>query len=63
MIDALQRTTLLALYQLSIAIGIALLPIAILARQGGITIPIHRLVERIGQAYEQTQTSQSPNTS
>lgn len=63
MIDALQRTTLFALYQLSIAIGIALLPLAILARQGGITIPVHRLVHRLGHAYEQTRTTATRNSS
>lgn len=51
MIDAVQRASLFVLYQLSIAIGILLLPIALLARQGGITLPIHRVVDRLGKAY------------
>ena len=52
MIDLLQRATLLALYQASIAVGIVLLPVALLARRGGVTLPIGRLVERLGRAYE-----------
>lgn len=57
MIDLLQRATLFALYQLSIAVGIALLPVAVLARQRGITLPIHRVVNRLGTAYEDAATS------
>jgi hypothetical protein len=45
------RFALLALYQLSIVIGIILLPLAIVAQVGGITLPIHRVVDRLGRAY------------
>jgi hypothetical protein len=41
------------LYQLSIVIGIALLPIALVARRAGIPIPVGRLVDRIETAYRQ----------
>lgn len=51
MIERLQRTALLAAYQTSVALGIALLPVALLARRAGVTIPLHRLVERTGEAY------------
>ena len=51
MIAPIRRATLFALYQLSIVLGILLLPLAILARQGGITIPVHRLVDTLGRAY------------
>ena len=51
MIDLLQRATLLALYQASIVFGILLLPVALLARRGGVTLPIGRVVERLGRAY------------
>ena len=52
MIEALERAALFALYQLSIALGIVLMPVALLASRGGIRLPIHRLVERVGDAYE-----------
>jgi len=55
MIDLLQRATLFALYQASIILGIVLLPIAVLARYGGITIPIHRIVDRLGRAYRNAE--------
>jgi len=51
MIDLLQRATLFALYQASIVFGILLLPVALLARRGGVTLPIGRVVERLGRAY------------
>lgn len=52
MIDPLHRAALLALYQASIAVGIVLLPVALLARRAGVTLPLGRLVERLGKAYE-----------
>jgi len=52
MFDLLQRATLLALYETSIVLGIALLPVALLAQRGGINLPIGRLIERLGRAYE-----------
>lgn len=52
MIEPLERATLFALYQTSIVLGIVLMPIALLARRGGVTLPIGRLVARLGRAYE-----------
>ena len=52
MIDLVERATLFVLYQASIVCGIVLLPVALLARRGGVTIPIGRVVERLGRAYE-----------
>jgi len=52
MIDRLTKIATLTAYQTSLAVGIALLPMALLARQLGITLPIHRLVERTEAAYE-----------
>ena len=52
MIDLLQRATLFAAYQASIVVGILLLPVALLARRGGVTLPIGRVIERLGRAYE-----------
>ncbi|WP_170178707.1 hypothetical protein [Halapricum salinum] len=48
----LSRIALFALYQLTVLVGIALLPIALVARRAGIPLPIHRLIERLGAAYE-----------
>ena len=50
----LRRTSLFALYQLSIVLGIALLPVAILARQVGVRLPLGELIDRLGAAYEAT---------
>lgn len=52
MIARLYRTTLFALYQSSVAIGILLLPIALLAKQAGLTLPLHRLIASLETAYE-----------
>lgn len=49
------RVALLALYQVSVAIGIALLPFAVLARRGGMRLPIHRLIERLDRAVERAR--------
>lgn len=52
MIDPLQRITLFALYQLALIIGIVLMPLALVAQRGGLQLPIHRIVERIGEKYQ-----------
>jgi len=52
MIEPFQRATLFALYQTSVVLGILLLPLALLARRGGVTLPVGRLVARLGRAYE-----------
>lgn len=59
MIDPIERAALLALYQVSIAFGILLLPVALLARRGGITIPIHRPIDRLRRAYEDATPTDS----
>jgi len=52
MIDTARRTTLLVLYQLSILFGILMFPLALAARHAGIPLPMHRVIERLGTAYE-----------
>lgn len=52
MIHQVERAALYALYQFSIGLGILLLPVALLLRRGGVTLPIDRVVERVGEAYE-----------
>ncbi len=49
------RATLFALYQLCIVIGIVAMPVAIAARQAGITLPLHRLLANVADAYEASQ--------
>ncbi|MEY7849789.1 hypothetical protein AB7C87_11405 [Natrarchaeobius sp. A-rgal3] len=55
MISRVYRATLFALYQLCIVIGIVAMPLAIAARQAGFTLPIHRLLSNVEQAYETAQ--------
>ena len=56
MITRVYRASLFALYQLCIVIGIVAMPIAITARQAGITLPIHRVLANVEQAYEASQS-------
>lgn len=48
----LETLALFGAYQLSLLTGILLLPIAVLARHIGITIPIHRLIDPVRDAYQ-----------
>jgi len=41
-----------ALYQLSVLLGIVLLPIALLAQRMGVRVPLDRVLERLDEAYE-----------
>ena len=55
MIERLYATTLFALYQMSVALGIVMLPVALLTRRIGFTPPIHRVVKRIDRARQRAQ--------
>ncbi|WP_226012953.1 hypothetical protein [Halomicrobium salinisoli] len=44
-----------ALYQLSVLAGILLLPVALLARRLGLSVPMHRVVRRLEAAHESVQ--------
>ena len=55
MISRVYHATLFALYQLCIVTGIVAMPLAIAARQAGVTLPIHRLIENVETAYEASQ--------
>lgn len=55
MIERLYATTLFALYQLSIALAIALVPVALLTRRIGYIPPVHHLIDRLGAAYAATR--------
>jgi len=52
MTNPFARFTLFALYQLSILVGIALLPLSVLTRRLGLTPPAGRLVEALGDSYD-----------
>lgn len=54
MIASMRRASLFALYQSTIAVGIALLPVALVARQIGVPLPLHRVVRRLGRAYDRS---------
>ncbi|WP_435347636.1 hypothetical protein [Haloarchaeobius sp. HRN-SO-5] len=54
MIDRAYAASLFALYQMSIALGIVLLPLAVAMRRFGVSLPVHRLVSTFGEAYENT---------
>lgn len=44
MIDGISRPIILALYQLSVLLGILLLPLAIIANHIGISLPFGRVI-------------------
>jgi hypothetical protein len=52
MLSRIRNATLFALYQTSIAAGIVLLPVAVVLGRLGLTLPVHRLVESLGDALE-----------
>lgn len=52
MIGRVRTFALLAAYQISIALGIVLLPVALAFRQVGVVLPIHRFIERFEDAYQ-----------
>ena len=41
-----------ALYQFSLLLGIFMLPIALAVRRLGISLPLHRVLMRLDEAYE-----------
>jgi hypothetical protein len=52
MIDGLYRTSLFALYQLTLVTGIALMPLALAGRRLGVTLPVGRVVDAIARRYD-----------
>jgi hypothetical protein len=52
----LHTAFLFALYQLSVVLGIVLLPVALVARRAGVMVPIHRVIDRLGEAYERSRS-------
>lgn len=54
--STLNRAIVFALYQLTLFAGIMLLPFALVMRKAGITLPVHRAVNRVGETYEAMNT-------
>ena len=52
MMDSLYRGTLFALYQTLVVAGIVLMPVALLARRAGISLPLADALENVRDAYE-----------
>ncbi|GAB3416135.1 hypothetical protein GCM10027435_13020 [Haloparvum alkalitolerans] len=46
------QSAMFGLHQLTVAVGIALFPLALAARRSGVPSAIRRLVEATGAAYE-----------
>ena len=53
----MQRALVFVLYQLSLLAGIVLLPVALAMRQVGVTLPVHRVVDRLEATYEHTKAA------
>lgn len=54
MFEPVTRFATFVLYQVTVILGILLLPLAVLARRVGITLPLGRLVETATERYERT---------
>ena len=52
MISRVKHATLFALYQLCIMVGILAMPLALVTHRVGYALPLHRLLARVGDAYE-----------
>ncbi|MCL9816898.1 hypothetical protein [Natronocalculus amylovorans] len=52
MIESATRLTLFTLYQLTVAFGIVMLPVAITLQKFGVTVPIRNAIEATETAYE-----------
>jgi hypothetical protein len=46
---------LLTLYQFSLLTGVLLLPVALAARRVGVTLPFHRVIQRLDDALDATK--------
>jgi len=47
MLETVSRVTAFALYQLTVLLGIVLLPVALAARRVGLQLPVANLIERM----------------
>ena len=53
MIESTYRIGLFTLYQFALVVGILLMPVALAARQLGLSLPVGEFVDRLGERYEQ----------
>jgi hypothetical protein len=53
----LYRTLLFAAYQTVLLVGIVTFPLALVAERAGLSLPVGRLVERLGEAHERASES------
>jgi hypothetical protein len=51
----LYTATVFALYQLALLAGIVLLPVAMVTERFGVRLPVHRAVDGLNEAYEQSR--------
>lgn len=54
MLATARRLVALVVYQLTVTLGLLLLPVAVLARQLGVTLPIGRLVAAANDVFGPT---------
>ena len=54
MIESASRFTVFALYQLTVLLGILMLPVALVARRLGVNLPMGELIDRLDSAYDRT---------
>ncbi|PSQ19078.1 hypothetical protein BRD00_02185 [Halobacteriales archaeon QS_8_69_26] len=57
MIERLRHATLFVLYQLTVLVGIVAMPVALALGRFGLTPPVHRAVDSLGEALEETRAS------
>jgi hypothetical protein len=53
MTTRLTRALLFVTYQLTVLLGVLFMPVALVARQFGLSVPFGRLVVRLGEAIDQ----------
>jgi hypothetical protein len=53
----LYRASVFALYQLTVLVGIAMLPVALAAEQVGLRIPLGRVIDWLGEAYDRADAA------
>lgn len=53
--STLNRAIVFALYQLTLFAGILLMPLALVVRKAGFTLPVHRAVSRVNDAYDSAE--------
>lgn len=54
-----RRTALFAAYQLSVMLGIMLMPLALLLRRSvGVALPVRRVLDPVRRAYEHTSQAE-----